>query len=318
MGLHVLLAAGTYAFSPPAALAFHSSLSLTAARAILAGGVLLLLLGRVIPAPRFTLREWCSVGGLGLLLVIGNQYPFLRGLEHTAPGHPALLYATTPLGVLLLSSAIERRLPQWRSLLGVTVALAGVLILLRPWDESAVARQLRYGDAWIALAVLGWVIYTVLARPLCRRHDPRTVTAMSLLVGAAGIVPFSLPALARTEWAALDQRAWIGLLWLALITSVAMMLLWNVLLRDLDPVGVAICANAQPPAAALLAAFLAAVGYLEGEQDLGRHFLGGMALVLAGVVLVQSRRPRMAAGVPLGGPPTPPRGRTKQEERAEP
>ena len=289
MALHVLLAAGTYALSPPAARAFESAFTLTAARAAIAAIALALLLARVIPMPRFTLREWLAVSGLGLLLVVANQYPFLRGLRYTAPGHPALLYAMTPLGVLVLHSVLARRRPPWTSAVGVAVALAGVLILLRPWDESQLARELRRGDAWIAFAVLAWVVYTVLAGPLCKRHDPRSVTAWSLVLGAVLTVPFATPDLLATDWRGLDPRAWIGLLWLALATSVAMMLLWNELLRHLDPVGVAICANAQPPATAVLAAALAGLGFLERDQDLGLLFLLGMTFILAGVMLVQRR-----------------------------
>jgi drug/metabolite transporter (DMT)-like permease len=66
-----------------------------------------------------------------------------------------------------------------------------------------------------------------------------------------------------------------------------MLLVWNVLLRYLGPVEVAICTNAQPPTTALLSALMAAAGLLSSEQDLGPLFWLGMATILAGVILVQ-------------------------------
>ena len=80
------------------------------------------------------------------------------------------------------------------------------------------------------------------------------------------------------------------LAWLAVVTSVIMMLLWNVLLHDLTSVEVAVCTNAQPPATALLTALLAGVGWLDRQQDLGLLFFSGMLLVIFGVMIVQFRR----------------------------
>ncbi len=74
-----------------------------------------------------------------------------------------------------------------------------------------------------------------------------------------------------------------------------MMFVWNLMLTRLEPVQVAISANAQPPATALLAAALAAAGYLSGDQDVGPAFWAGTALVLTGVWLVQRRTDPSAA-----------------------
>jgi drug/metabolite transporter (DMT)-like permease len=73
------------------------------------------------------------------------------------------------------------------------------------------------------------------------------------------------------------------------MTSVVMLLAWNLLLRHLGPVEVAICTNAQPPATAGLSALLAGVGVLSSHQDLTSLFWLGTALVIMGVVLVQAR-----------------------------
>jgi drug/metabolite transporter (DMT)-like permease len=71
------------------------------------------------------------------------------------------------------------------------------------------------------------------------------------------------------------------------LTSVTMILVWNVLLRYLGPVEVAICTNAQPPTTAALSALMAGAGLLSTDQDLGPLFWLGMITILTGVVLVQ-------------------------------
>jgi drug/metabolite transporter (DMT)-like permease len=287
MGAHVILAAGTYVFGKEAAVGFSDPGALTLARALGAAVCLLLLSGWAIPPPRFTRGEWARLLILGVILVPVNQYTFLRGLKLTAPSHPALLYALTPLGVLLLASVLERRWPSARNVGGVLAALSGVVIILRPWEQGAAVVEMRSGDLWVLVAVLAWVVYTLAAGRTCRERDPRAVTAWSLILGAVVMTPISGHTLATMDFAAVHLGAWVGLVYMVMITSVAMMLAWNLLLRYLGPVQVAICTNAQPPTTAALSASLSGLGVLGGEQDLGLLFWLGTALVVAGVALVQ-------------------------------
>ena len=302
MALHVTCAAGTYVFGKPAAAGFADAGALTLARSVLASVLCLALTGWAIPAPRFTRRQWIEIAGLGLLLVPLNQYLFLYGLRLTVPSHAALIYAMTPAGVMVLTAAIERRRPPVAWMVGVPLALAGVALVLEPWNEDAALRDVRRGDLAIAAGLVIWVVYTGWVKRLARNTDPRTVTVWTLVLGTLFLAPFAAGALAATDFGALEPRVWGGLLWLAAVTSTLMMLLWNGMLKRLEPVQVSICANAQPAATAALAALLSAVGYLHGEQHLGLTYWAGTSLVVAGVVMVQWRRPHPAAAAETHDP----------------
>ena len=287
MATHVALASGTYVFSKAAAVGFPDPASLTLARALGAALLLLLLSGWLIPRPQFNLKEWLKILGFGILLVPLNQYSFLRGLRHTVPSHPALFYALTPLGVLILASLLRQQMPAGRKVLGVVLALAGVYVILRPWEAGDTIKEIRSGDFWILGAVFAWVVYTVLAGRTCQDRDPLVVTAWSLILGAIVMAPIGGHALLSMDYAAIQPAAWAGLAWMIVLTSVAMMLAWNVLLHYLGPIEVAICTNAQPPTTAALSALMAGVGLLSSDQDLGLIFWLGMVLIVTGVVLVQ-------------------------------
>jgi drug/metabolite transporter (DMT)-like permease len=107
-------------------------------------------------------------------------------------------------------------------------------------------------------------------------------------------MPFGAAALKELDFHRVTTAAWIGLFWMAAITSVVMNLLWSILLRHLQPVQVTICMNAQPPATAALQVALQAQPLLFGiafnAEPLGARFFLGMALVLCGVVFVNWRR----------------------------
>lgn len=282
MTVHVLLAVGTYLLGKQAAVAFCDPAALTMARALGAALVMLLLSGWAIPAPRFSRHQWLVLLGLSVLLVPLNQYCFLKGLQHTVPSHPPLLFAMTPLGVMLLSCAWQRRWPPLGRMLGVLLALLGVAILLRPWAYGVSVQELRGGDLWILGSVGSWVLYTVAAGRFCQGHDPRAVTSWGLALGAVVMAPWGGPALAGVDLSSLPGLAWLSLAWLILITSVVSMFLWNLLLRHLEPELVAICTNAQPPATALCTALLAHLGLIGGDQDLGALFWLGLASILVG------------------------------------
>jgi len=294
MLLHVFGAAATYVLGRHAARGFPDPTALALARALGSSLLLAALFGTLVPRPRFPPRAWLQLLALGVLLVPLNQLAFLVGLKDTVPGHPAVIYAMTPVGVLVLQSALDRRAPSRAKALGVLAALAGVVVVLRPWVRGPDFARVRRGDLWILLGLLVWVVYTVAARPLVRRHDARSVTAWSLILGTAVLLPFSAGPLLATDFAAVPARAWLGVAWLAAVTSTAMMLLWNRMLRHLEPVEVAICANAQPAATALLVAALAAAGWEAPSeaQDLGPLYWLGTALVVTGVFLVQRRPAR--------------------------
>ena len=141
MSTHVALAAGTYVLSKLATDGFPSCEALTLARALGTSYLLLALTGTLIPKPDFDGRTWAALFGLGVLVVPVNQYLFLRGLKDSMPGHSALLYALTPLGVLLLTSLLARRAPPRAKLIGVLIALGGAVAVLRPWARARRSRR---------------------------------------------------------------------------------------------------------------------------------------------------------------------------------
>ena len=83
--------------------------------------------------------------------------------------------------------------------------------------------------------MLSWVLYTVGGGRISRAHDSRVVTAWTLILGALTLLPMGLPAAMHIDLAAIGSEAWFGVAWLAICTSVVMMLLWNKLPLNCKP-----------------------------------------------------------------------------------
>ncbi len=219
---------------------------------------------------------------LGFLVVPINQGFFLFGLMRSTPSHAALLYALTPLVVLLLARRMLGEKGWWSKLAGVVVAFSGVAIILleRGLKQEA---QVVVGDLMILVAVFGWSLYTVLSKKLLQRYDAMTVTTWAIVSGTLFCIPaFFIPG-AIPPLATITPAVWGGIFYLSIGTSVIAYPLWLYALRHLEASKVAIATNIQP-------IFTAILSWIIFHEQFTSGFFIGAALILAGVIWVETRR----------------------------
>jgi drug/metabolite transporter (DMT)-like permease len=277
----VVLASGTFLVAKVTLRQFDP-LALAQVRFVLASaGFLGLLAARGELSPRRLGGAWGAVALLGLAGTTVNQALFLVGLHGTTPAHAALLYAATPILVLVLAWARGQEQPTPLRTLGVVLAFGGVLFLLLGRGLTFERRWLA-GDAIVFVAVVAWAIYTERAKELIARLGTLPVTAWAMALGTLAFLPVGVPAVLRQDWSRVSAPGWLGLLYLAFLTSVVSYLLWSWALARVLASRVAVFTNLQPLVTALLA--WAVLG-----ERLTLHFLGATAAVLAGVWLAERR-----------------------------
>ena len=236
-------------------------------------------------------RDWPAFLLLGFLAVPMNQGFFLFGLAHSTPSHAALLYALTPLVVLLFARRILHEEGFVGKLIGIVVAFAGVAVILLERglrQEMAVLK----GDLLILVAVFAWGAYTVLSKRLLVRYGPMAVTGWSIIAGTMLTIPaFAIPG-AVPPLGSVSLSIWAAIAYLAIATSVIAYPLWSYALRHMDASKVAVTANTQPILTALLSWLLFRERFTPG-------FLVGALLILAGVTWVETRRTGAPAGAAI-------------------
>lgn len=263
-----------------------SPLSLALLRFLTASTVLLVYLRLRPELARVERRDWPALLLLGFLVIPVNQGCFLFGLKRSTASNAALLYALTPLVVLLFARRLLGEEGLVSKLAGVVVAFTGVVVILL---ERGLRHEMEFlsGNLLILVAVFAWAGYTVLSKRLVARYDPMTVTGWAIIVGTA----FSLPALlipgAIPPLSTVPLPVWGAIAYLAVGTSVIAYPLWSYALRHLDASKVAITSNTQP---ILTAAF----SWVFFRERFTPGFLVGAALILAGVTWVETRRPGVA------------------------
>jgi drug/metabolite transporter (DMT)-like permease len=281
--VHMIIAAGSYPVLSFVARAYPPA-GVLALRATLGA---LLLLGAVVvrgAAPWPPRREMWRFLLVGVAGVPVNQGFLLYGLQTAQVSHAAILYAMTPVFVAITARLwLRERLGRWGTL-GVLLSLLGALVVLksRAAGTGSGAGTGILGDLSILVGVVGWVVYTVMSRPLVLRYGVLPVTAWAHAIGAITAWPLGGLALAKAGWP--PGQVLAGIVWLAVALSFINYLIWNYALFRLKTAAVAVSSNLQPPLAALLAWV---IGHEQPTWLLG---VGGL-LVLTGVTLTLTRRP---------------------------
>lgn len=271
-----LIAVCLWGLAPVAtrALVFQlAPLALLTLRQLLAASV---LLPWAVPVMRrIGARDMPRFAAAGLLGMIGYNLPVTVGLQWLPASSAGLLLATEPVWVLVISYVFlgERAGP--RVLLGSGVALAGVAVIAGPSAlSSGYGMRAVAGAALVLLATMAFGGYTVVLRPLSEKYGPVPATAVSTVLGAVPYLAFVGPL-----WPSrLSQPAWAELLFLALGSTVAGMLLWNQAIVRGGSARISRLLYLEP-----VVSVLGAMVFL-GERATAAVLVGGV-LVIAGVLM---------------------------------
>jgi drug/metabolite transporter (DMT)-like permease len=271
-----LIAVCLWGLAPVATRSLVSGLAplpLLALRQLLAAVV---LLPWAVPALRRTAgRDLPRFIVAGLLGMVGYNLPVTVGLQWLPASSAGLLLATEPVWVLVIGLVFLGERTGARFLAGSGVALAGVAVIAGPaaLSPGSGARTVA-GAALVLLATLAFGGYTVVLRPLSEKYGPVSATAVSSVAGA---VPYL--AVAGTVWPLrLSRPAWAELLFLALGSTVAGMLVWNRAIVRGGSARISRLLYLEP-----VVSVLGAMVFL-GERATAA-VLGGGALVIAGVLM---------------------------------
>ena len=226
---------------------------------------------------------------LGALAVPMNQLAFISGLSHTPVSHPAVLYATTSAWVLIISVLIGVERLRWWKWVGVGFSIVGVFVLMGD-NLLTFGDETIFGDMILLFAVLSWSLYTVICKPIVERYGSLETTFLVMSFGALLYFPFGLFFTVTSDLSTASFSAWLGIIYMGVMTSGVAYFLWVWLLERVRPSQVAVVASAQPPTTALLAWF--AFG-----EVLSLNLIISIILVLFGIIfMVGYGGPKRRAG----------------------
>ena len=235
-------------------------------------------------AKRHAVRaEWKQLLVLGALgMWVCGAFVYIGG-RSTSAVNIGLLYAASPVLIALASALWLRERLGPGQVLGVALALAGVLHILLRGDWPALLHlHINPGDAWVAVAAVCWAVYSLLLRAWPSAFSALARLTLIALAGIVVLVPFTvIEAVAwwPTEW---SWRSLALIVAAALLPGAGAYGAYSIMQRELGAARVGVVMYLVPLYSVVLAWLVL------GEQVEGFHLVGG-ALILPGIYL--STRP---------------------------
>jgi drug/metabolite transporter (DMT)-like permease len=228
-------------------------------------------------------REWRLIIGLGATGIALFHPLVYLALQHTSATNALLTFSLSPVVILLGAGLTNRKRPTAWEAAGVLLSMVGAAILITRGNLSVVRSMgLNAGDLWMLAAVVVWAGYSLLLRR--RPADlPQMVTLVSSIVVALPmLLPFALIAAAGNPFH-LSVAVLLGIFYIAVFGSVIGFLFWS---HGVSKLGAARAGQFVH----LMPVFGAALSFVFLGEPLSLPQLFGAGFVLAGILLIETRR----------------------------
>jgi drug/metabolite transporter (DMT)-like permease len=223
--------------------------------------------------------RWKSYLWLGFLgMGVCGAPVYMAGVTTTAT-NIGLIYAASPVVIVLLAWLRYGDAVAGRQLLGVALCLCGTLWIVGRGDLGSFVRlEFVAGDLLVVVAMLAWSVYSVLLKHTPTKFDATARLAAIVAGGVAINLPFYAAETLYIAAPALDAKTLATILFTALVPGVGSYLSYSIIVARLGPALASLVMYLIPLYGALLA-------WLVLDERLAAFHLMGLALMLPGLWL---------------------------------
>jgi drug/metabolite transporter (DMT)-like permease len=256
----------------------------TAAMRFFVAGSLLYGFMRWRGEPRPSLREWRNLALIGLLMFTLTYGALFWGEQYVSSGMTAVIEASLPITMITLEVLVFRTQPfQWRTVSGVAIGFAGVLLLMVHNEEQHLPILpclviLAGGVAWSLGTVLSGRLTLPTARPLNAGAE--------MMLGGVMLFAWSISAGELQSLPSINLRWLLALVYLIIFGSIVAYTAYVWLLGRFSATRVSSHAYINPLVAL-------ALGYFAADEIVTfRSVLACLIILLSVVLIVMKGSPR--------------------------
>ena len=225
-----------------------------------------------------------AVGGF-FMLFIGNG--IVIWVEQTLPSAvTAIMVSSSPLWFVVLDK------PKWSSkfsnaaiIAGIALGFVGVILLfgeriMHSFSPLGGKTEI-IGLALLSVGVIGWAGGSLYVKYKIKTNNALVSTTWQILAGGLAFVPgiFLLDEYRQFDWHAVPVKAWLSLIYLVLMGSIAAFSAYVWLLQVRSATQVSTYAYVNPVVAVLLGVFV-------GGENISLVPVIGLAIILGSVLLI--------------------------------
>jgi drug/metabolite transporter (DMT)-like permease len=246
-------------------------------------GTILFVFARLRGTKAPTLREWRSLGIIGLLMFSVTYGALFWGEQYVPSGITSVLESTLPLMTVLLEVfALRQQRFRWSVMLAVGVGFCGVALMMLRGGVSAPG----FGVLPV-LVILGgslsWSLGAVLSRSMVLPESRIVTAGAEMMLGGGSLLVLSLASGELHPFPAIPLKAGLALIYLIVAGSLIGFTAFVWLLGRMPASRVSSHAYVNPIVAV-------ALGYFVASEEITLRTLLGAGLVLGSVVLTMRQR----------------------------
>jgi drug/metabolite transporter (DMT)-like permease len=158
---------------------------------------------------------------LGLTGVFAYNILFLTGLKYIQAGRAAVIVATNPVLISLLSALFLKERLTWIRGVGICLSVSGAITVISNGRIADLGRSpIGTGEWLIAGCVLSWVAYSLIGKTVMARLSPLTCVTYSAVIGTTLLFPAALYGGLGREIFTYAVKDWMSLFYLGFFGTV--------------------------------------------------------------------------------------------------
>ena len=247
-------------------------------------GTVLFGFARLRGTPGPSLREWRSLGIIGVLMFSVTYGALFWGEQYVPSGITSVLEATLPLMTVLLEIFVLRQeMFRWRALIAVAVGFCGVGVMMVKGGHSGLTGFGVFPCLVILSGSASWSLGAVLTRSLPLPRSRVVTAGAEMMLGGGVLLVLSLATGELHPFPVISPKAAFALLYLIVAGSLVAFTAFVWLLARMPASRVASHAYLNPVVAI-------ALGYFVASEEITLRTLLGAGLVVGSVVLTLGTR----------------------------
>ncbi|MFH1101755.1 MAG: DMT family transporter [Methanobacteriota archaeon] len=224
---------------------------------------------------------------IGCFGVMMYHFGLNYGEQYVTAGAASLLIATIPVFTIILSIIFLKEKLTPTTIIGVLLALIGVLIISILGAQNTALEVTHLGGALaILMAAIMGSLYTIAGKKLLARYSALSLTLYAMLLGSLVLLPTLL--LTPTfigEITHMSLVSWFAVIFLGLCSTIIGYVLWYVALEIKTVSEVSVYLYGIPVLSTI-------ISYVLFGDQITIFFLLGGAFVITGLLLVERRNNR--------------------------
>ena len=220
---------------------------------------------------------------LGFFGVIVYHLGLNYGELYISPGSASLIIATIPIQILILAAIFLKEKITYIKLLGIIIALIGVLII-SIWGTKGATLEIKYITAAIAIfiAATSGAFYTIAGKKLLNRYSGLSLTVYAMLLGSIGLLPLTINSSLINQVSNLSIKGWFALIFLGIFSTIIGYAIWYIALEKKTASEISIYLYLIPVLSTIISFFLL-------KEEITYMFILGGFLVISGLVIVNRK-----------------------------